>query len=133
MILLKKLQDGVVMKVEKMFDIVALGEVLIDFTFQGYNDDGQRLFATESLYLGHEGFSRIVSPAKLVGQIHEQGAILSGKEVHVGAVVAAHQLAFPVELLASRILGIAVLDTVHAFVDAEHRIRRLRPIAASGQ
>ena len=28
-----------------MFDITALGEILIDFTYQGKNEDGQKLFA----------------------------------------------------------------------------------------
>ena len=30
---------------DKKFDVVAIGEILIDFTFQGYNSDGQKLFA----------------------------------------------------------------------------------------
>lgn len=33
------------MDINKKIDVTALGEILIDFTFQGYNDDGQRLFA----------------------------------------------------------------------------------------
>ena len=33
------------MKNTKSFDVVSLGEILIDFTFQGYNEDGQKLFA----------------------------------------------------------------------------------------
>ena len=33
------------MNFQKTFDVVAFGEILIDFTFQGYNQDGQRLFA----------------------------------------------------------------------------------------
>ena len=28
-----------------MFDIAALGELLIDFTMQGFNTQGQRIFA----------------------------------------------------------------------------------------
>ncbi|MEY8337581.1 carbohydrate kinase [Lachnospiraceae bacterium 62-35] len=31
--------------VEKMYDIAAFGEILIDFTYQGVNDKGQKLFA----------------------------------------------------------------------------------------
>lgn len=33
------------MKNTKSFDVVSLGEILIDFTFHGYNEDGQKLFA----------------------------------------------------------------------------------------
>ena len=29
----------------KTFDVTALGEILIDFTFSGYNEDGMALFA----------------------------------------------------------------------------------------
>lgn len=77
MILLKKLQDGVVMKVEKMFDIVALGEVLIDFTFQGYNDDGQRLFAQNA---GGAPANVLVSISKLGGTCAFLGKV--GDDMH---------------------------------------------------
>lgn len=33
------------MNQEKKFDVVAIGEILIDFTFQDYNEGGQKLFA----------------------------------------------------------------------------------------
>ena len=35
---------GGIQNLQKTFDVVAFGEILIDFTFQGYNQDGQRLF-----------------------------------------------------------------------------------------
>ncbi len=64
-------------KSEKLFDVTALGEVLIDFTFQGYNQDGQRLFAQNA---GGAPANVLVSIAKLGGKTAFIGKV--GNDMH---------------------------------------------------
>ena len=62
---------------EKFFDVVAMGEILIDFTFQGYNSDGQRLFAQNA---GGAPANVLVSIQKLGGKTAFLGKI--GDDMH---------------------------------------------------
>lgn len=62
---------------EKIFDVVAMGEILIDFTFQGYNSDGQRLFAQNA---GGAPANVLVSIQKLGGKTAFLGKI--GDDMH---------------------------------------------------
>jgi len=65
------------MGVKKVFDVVAMGEILIDFTFQGYNSDGQRLFAQNA---GGAPANVLVSINKLGGKTAFLGKI--GNDMH---------------------------------------------------
>lgn len=65
------------MKLNKKFDVVALGEILIDFTFQGYNDDGQRLFAQNA---GGAPANVLVAIQRLGGKTAFLGKI--GNDMH---------------------------------------------------
>lgn len=62
---------------EKIFDVVAMGEILIDFTFQGYNSDGRRLFAQNA---GGAPANVLVSIQKLGGKTAFLGKI--GDDMH---------------------------------------------------
>ena len=57
----------------KMFDIAALGEILIDFTMQGFNTQRQRIFAQNP---GGAPVNVAAAVAKLGGK----AAFLGGKE-----------------------------------------------------
>lgn len=65
------------MKTDKEFDVIALGEILIDFTFQGYNDDGQRLFAQNA---GGAPANVLVAIQRLGGKTAFLGKI--GNDMH---------------------------------------------------
>lgn len=62
---------------EKIFDVVSMGEILIDFTFQGFNSDGQRLFAQNA---GGAPANVLVSIQKLGGKTAFLGKI--GDDMH---------------------------------------------------
>lgn len=65
------------METKKTFDIVALGEILIDFTFQGFNNDGQRLFAQNA---GGAPANVLVAVQKLGGKTAFIGKV--GNDMH---------------------------------------------------
>ena len=57
---------------EKLYDVTALGEILIDFTEWGFSDDGARLFAQ--------------NPGGAVANVAAAVARLGGRAAFVGKV-----------------------------------------------